>query len=299
MFNSDQPTFLTNIPRIIVIGDIHGDIQRFMNTMYALKLFDKNLTWIAEPKDTIIVQMGDQIDSLPRGDLEKNWEILPDVEVLKMSDLLDNIAKVSGGRVLSLLGNHEMMNVLNMFNYVSTNSLSKCGGIESRKNKFSSGGEYSQILARRNVLLKINNFLFCHGGLLSHHLNLINNNIHYINDLTRKFLRNQELTNEERDKTLYLIMSDNSILWTRSYVTNNDTIEEEINDVLNRTGTNKIFVGHNTVEDILPSVNGKIIFTDAQFSRAYPGNNSVKIVEINNANTSSPEIFVHNLQVCT
>jgi len=297
MFNNDQPTFLTNISRIIIIGDIHGDIQRFMNTMYALKLFDKNLTWIAEPRDTVVVQMGDQIDSLSRGPLQENWEILPDIEVLKMTDHLDNIAKVTGGRVLSLLGNHEIMNVFNGFTYVSENSLNKSGGAEARKNKFSSGGEYSQILARRNVLLKINNFLFCHAGVLSYHLNIINDNIHYINDLTRKFLRNQELTDEEKNKTLHLLMSDNGILWTRLYVTNQNTIESEINDVLNRTGTNIIFVGHNTVENILPALNGKIIFTDAQFSRAYPGNISVKIVEVNNANTQNLTIFVHNIQV--
>ena len=55
-----------DINRIIVIGDIHGDIKRFKSILIDSKIINNNFEWIAEPPNTIIVQLGDQIDSLNR-----------------------------------------------------------------------------------------------------------------------------------------------------------------------------------------------------------------------------------------
>jgi hypothetical protein len=67
--------------RIVVIGDMHGDIRRFKNILIDAKIINNNLEWIAEPPETIIVQLGDQVDSLNRIGTE-NWEILKDYEII-------------------------------------------------------------------------------------------------------------------------------------------------------------------------------------------------------------------------
>ena len=52
--------------RLVIIGDIHGDIKRLKNILIQAKIINNNIEWIAEPPNTVIVQMGDQVDSLNR-----------------------------------------------------------------------------------------------------------------------------------------------------------------------------------------------------------------------------------------
>jgi hypothetical protein len=82
------------------------------------KIINDNLEWIADPPNTIIVQLGDIVDSLNRNTTE-NWEVLKDYEMIYFTEHLDDIAKVKGGRCISLIGNHELMNVIGDFSFVS------------------------------------------------------------------------------------------------------------------------------------------------------------------------------------
>ena len=180
MYNDVQPTYFPIVPRIVVIGDVHGDISRLMNILYKLKIISTDMKWIAEPANTIVVQLGDQIDSLNRG-ATVEWEVLPDIEVVLEMDKLDKIARNGGGRILSLIGNHEIMNFIGEYSYVSEKS-KQVYDIEKRRKIFAPGSKISTILAKRNIIIKIGDYLFCHGGLLPHHLDLVNNNLHIYND---------------------------------------------------------------------------------------------------------------------
>jgi len=64
--------------RLVIIGDIHGDIKRFKNILLDAKIINNNIEWIAEPQNTIVIQMGDQIDSLNRIE-DNDWEVLEDI----------------------------------------------------------------------------------------------------------------------------------------------------------------------------------------------------------------------------
>lgn len=280
MYNNEQPTILENINRIIIIGDVHGDITRLLNILYHAKIFSKNLQWIAEPSDTVVVQMGDQIDSLNRNIGLAEWEIVPDIEVLLLMEKLDNIAKISGGRVLSLIGNHEIMNTIGLFNYVSQKSL-ELFPLEDRQYEFKFGNRLSRILGNRNIILKINNYLFCHAALLPKHLDICNNNIHIINETTRKILRNDLVDDNEKNIFINAVLSDDGIVWNRIYIEDNIETENLINEVLQRTKCTNIFIGHNTVENIKSLYNSKVIFTDAGLSRSY-GFTKLEYLEYNN-----------------
>jgi len=111
-----------NPDRLVIIGDIHGDIKRFKNILIDANIINNNIEWIAEPPNTIVIQMGDQIDSLNRTE-DNDWEVIEDIEMLKFTDLLDKIAKIKGGTVISLIGNHEFMNILGNYSYVSDKSI--------------------------------------------------------------------------------------------------------------------------------------------------------------------------------
>ena len=55
----DTPTYLDATKRIIVIGDIHGDIGILCSCLYMANIINHKFEWIAQPADTIVVQMGD------------------------------------------------------------------------------------------------------------------------------------------------------------------------------------------------------------------------------------------------
>jgi hypothetical protein len=289
-----QPSNIPDASRIIVIGDVHGDVERFIKMVKTIGLFSNNLEWIAEPRDTIVIQLGDQIDSLSRRtdnnpELE-NWESIPDVEMLQLMDQLDINAQYGSegrGRVLSLLGNHEIMNTQGLFHYVSANSMARVGGEAARAQLFSPGNQFAQILSRRNIVTRIGPFLFCHGGLLPEHLNCVYNNFDTINICMQKYLRGGEpLTPEELFVINEIIFhGENGIVWLRKYIElanhQPEILDSLLTDIGNRTNTTVLFVGHNTVDNITRTPSGKLYLTDAGFSRAYSlHDNYVEVIEI-------------------
>jgi hypothetical protein len=280
MYNTDIQTYFSECPRIIVIGDVHGDLGRLTECLYATKVINQNGEWIAEPKNTIVVQLGDQVDSLSRGGPD-GWEKLPDTDVLYFMDKLDHTARLHGGRVLSLIGNHELMNVLGDFNYVSKKSMGSMGE-QLRRVKFSPGGTLATLLSKRCVVLKIGPCLFVHGGILPHHVNAVNNNLHALNEVTRKFLRKEELSPEEQAVLTSCVIGEQGLLWTRAYMElthNEQVLEMLMTEVLKTTDAKMVCVGHNTVSRISPLCKGKLWMVDAALSRSY-GNPSFQVLEI-------------------
>jgi hypothetical protein len=128
--------------RIIVIGDIHGDFEVAIKclilakciediappqkkTVNAMDTFFNTLKWIGG--DTYIVQLGDQIDRIRPQKWDAN-DISHEsayedegstLEIFYLFHYLNELAQKQGGRVLSILGNHEIMNVDGDFRYVS------------------------------------------------------------------------------------------------------------------------------------------------------------------------------------
>jgi hypothetical protein len=74
MINEDIIYEYEHNNRIVIIGDIHGDIRRFKDILIDAKIINKNIEWIAEPKNTIVVQMGDQVDSINRDRTLEDWK---------------------------------------------------------------------------------------------------------------------------------------------------------------------------------------------------------------------------------
>ena len=128
--------------RVVVIGDIHGDLDVAIKCLILAKCindikvpqnksvssmnnFFKELKWIGD--DTYIVQLGDQIDRVRPQNWDQN-EVTRDsafkdegstLEIFYLFYHLDNLARQHNGRVFSILGNHEIMNVEGDFRYVS------------------------------------------------------------------------------------------------------------------------------------------------------------------------------------
>ena len=179
-----MPDILPPCDRIVVIGDLHGDWNVTKEIFLKAKLIDINFRWIAYPQNTVVVQVGDIVDRGGRPD-----SIGDECSELKIMDFLDEChskAKLYGGGVYCILGNHELMNVVGNFTYSTPMSIKCFGGVEKRRDAFKPTG----ILARRfactrNVVLKVGSFLFVHAGIAPKHLT---KNIKEINQDMRDYL---------------------------------------------------------------------------------------------------------------
>ena len=282
------PTVLDTVERVIVIGDVHGDIAMLSASLFLANLFNTNLEWIAQPENTIVVQMGDQLDSLSR-DTHQEWEKVEDSKLIEFTEKLDMIARKKGGRFISMIGNHEIMNITGNFSYVSSFSMGKSGGPEARLQRYKPGGFYARLLANRNIVQKIGPLLFCHAGLLPHHLDLMNDDIEKINDLFHRMANNEITKQEDVTAIQELFMSELSILWNRIYLNqSNPNMERILVNTLQRTQCNYMMIGHNPMPEITPLYNLKLWLTDVGLSRSF-SNENLEVLEILNGGSPIPE----------
>lgn len=233
------PTVLPPVKRVIAIGDIHGDLNLAIKSFKLANLIDDNYNWIANPSNTIVVQVGDQIDScrpIPNvydcHNQKKPNDRFEDISVLDFFEQMHIKASQKGGAVYSLLGNHELMNFQGKFPYVSYenfysfkyhNEGQLYEGPNGRKKLFSVGGPYAKKIAcdRKSVLV-IGSTMFVHAGVLPVLARKIdgynldpNTKMQYLNAIVRKWLLNK-MSDADSQK---MIISDDKLspFWTRVY----------------------------------------------------------------------------------
>jgi hypothetical protein len=90
---------------VVAIGDVHNAFDDFVAILQHTGLVDKQNHWAAGK--TTFVQVGDLLDRGPKPR-----------EVMDLMMALEKEAPQAGGRVVSLLGNHEMMNIMGDLRYV-------------------------------------------------------------------------------------------------------------------------------------------------------------------------------------
>ncbi len=93
------------VERIIAIGDLHGDYENYLEVLKIAGLIDKKGKWSGGK--THLVQTGDIPDRGPDS-----------IKIIEHIGKLAKQARKKGGRVHSLIGNHEAMNMYGDLRYV-------------------------------------------------------------------------------------------------------------------------------------------------------------------------------------
>lgn len=308
---------------IYVLGDIHGDL---MATITALKkanlisidcnplktsnsrLVDK-INWNGGSQ--ILVQMGDQIDRTRPENWDDNNVTISntyhdegsDLKILELFDKLALQAHDAGGHVISILGNHELMNVDGDFRYVSLKEFREFGnrffipanisnnklpfGYNERLKVFSPGGIIAKRFAHnRKAVVQIGQWVFVHGGFVPYSakkfpINQINLTLknYLLGTTNQKIIKNyQILFNNENDEI--------SPFWSRQFgysETDDQKIFDKTIQLLNSTNNpperiEGMIIGHSPQfyenKAINSSFNGKLWRTDVGMSKAFgPRNN--------------------------
>lgn len=186
-----KPAIMPMVRRLIVIGDIHGDMKLFKDLLRIAGVIGTNkngqIIWIGG--DTHVVQVGDQIDRCrPFGNVTCEHQSATindeasDIEIMKLANILDEQAKKVGGSFVSLLGNHEIMNSMGVMAYVSylgrkqfetykdpkNPSLTFNDGTEARIHAFTPGNDIAVMMGcTRLPAVIIGTHLFVHAGIVN------------------------------------------------------------------------------------------------------------------------------------
>ncbi len=107
----------TGTRRVVAVGDIHGAYDELVSVLQVAGIVDDDLKWSGG--DTVFVQTGDFMD---RG-----------AGVRQVMDLLMRLqgeAPDSGGEVVVLLGNHEVMNLIGEFRDATDEQMARFSGDE-------------------------------------------------------------------------------------------------------------------------------------------------------------------------
>ena len=298
-------------PRIVAVGDLHGDYDAWIAIARAARLVDSSGRWAGGR--TTLVQLGDVTDRGPDS-----------LKIIRNLQQLQKDAAKAGGRVAVLLGNHEAMNLVGDLRYVTpgefaafadnrsparrervymasrqaleaaaraTNPNIKpsevreqwlartpLGWVEHRQ-AWGPNGELGRWVRANPAVLKIGDTLFVHGGISAEYAPL---GIDEINRRASAALASAD------SKPGSILEDPFGPLWYRGLVTRDPKldpdgaaasagkvrppIEQELAAVLAATGAKRIVVGHTpSLQGIIIGADGRLIRADSGISRYYGG----------------------------
>jgi hypothetical protein len=316
---AEIPCEWTDIERVVVVGDLHGDYENFVKILRGTQLVDRDLHWKAG--QVHLVQMGDILD---RGR-----------EARKIFDLLIQMQKEAedaGGKVHVLFGNHEEMNVTGIVfssnpDYVTLDQfisflpeafrkqqedlLAKRitkrrpdeRGLTPRKimDAFWSSvrdtpsaqrqyvlnlnEEYGDWLRRLNVAIKINDVVFVHGGISEKYSGW---GLAEINDRYRleiaDYWRAYRWRERPRIVRPLILYRGDSPLWYRALATlPEEDLKEELDQTLDNLGAKVMIIAHTPklvkTPEEMQRFGGKVWIVDTGISSVYGGNAVALIIQ--------------------
>lgn len=282
---------------IVAVGDLHGDLVNMKKVLKMSGVLNETGDWSGNVD--FFVQTGDMID---RGD--------DTLEMFALMDKLRGQALDAGGRVLSHLGNHEVMNAIGDWRYVPQSEIATFGSVAARQQMLSSGWlgrswRTNYTITSRLPLhpslgppnadydpqaspnpLSHAALSFVHGGLSPTYSNLTP----YpsaINTLGLSLLRRLQdrvqppphppnpypgLPREATRAEHELYEADGPV-WYRGWATEPDSfVCPAVEGVLAKTGVRRLIMGHTpNFENMVSRCDGKIIIIDTGISKAYGG----------------------------
>ena len=296
-----QDTF-QDVRRIVAIGDVHGDYQRFLELLRTAALIDAKISWIGG--DSHLVLTGDFVD---RGDHS--------AQVLDLLMALEPQARKAGGRLHALIGNHEAMDLYGDLRYVTKDDFAGFQGRNSKdlqdrqmiaalddlKNHgtppadenawrkkfqdehplgwveqrmaFQPDGKYGKWLRQRNAIIKINETVFLHGGISQE---FAASTRHDINSKIR-----EELADFSK-LAKGMVTDQEGPLWYRGMAQlpeDDPGMVALLPRVLAAQQARHIVIGHTPQLAVMPRFDGKVIVIDVGLSKPFDGPPAFLLIE--------------------
>ena len=248
--------------RIVVVPDVHQDLQKAKRCLLLAGVVNIRGTWVGGR--TVVVQVGDQVDGAQRVRTAKparhvcHDDLTRDVAVLTYFNDMHRKAQKKGGAVYSLIGNHELMNVMGSFDYANTYGCEACE--RERRKAFSPGGTAAVLIATtRVVCLKIGRIVFVHAGIVPRHARAMD--ISRLNRvMTETFLGNQ-VSNADKKYFDNMCLDFDGVLTHRYYMPGAEIPAGEAREALEAVGADHMVIGHNAhIGGVTALYDGQLVF---------------------------------------
>lgn len=245
----------SNVARVAVISDVHGQAGLLRGLLIAQGIIDKLGNW--QFADGHLVVVGDVFDRGPEV-TESLWLLYQ----------LDFQAREAGGQLHFLLGNHEVMVLNGRRKYLHDKYL-KVEDILARSmpQLYARNTVLGQWLQSRNVLVKINDMLFTHGGL---HPDLVTAST-TLADINQAFTQNLIEGEQARQGFARYLHKTDGPVWYRGYFREPQASEAQIDSLLKHFDVRHIVVGHTTQNAVTGFYHNKVIAVDAGIKRGKSG----------------------------
>lgn len=242
--------------KLAAISDIHGQFGLFKTLLKVHKIIDAQGNWQFGQGQLVIT--GDIFDRGPR-----------QTEALWLIYQLQHQAHTAGGKLHFLLGNHEVMVLNGDLRYLN-DKYEKVAKVLNRSFPALYGEDtvLGQWLRTRNVLVKVGDMLFLHGGL---HPELAKEG-RTLTEINQVFSGQlvEDKNNPREGFTRYLHKT-NGPIWYRGYFRFPKASDEDIDLLRSHFGVNSIVVGHTTQEQVSSFYDGKVIAIDSGIKNGESG----------------------------
>jgi hypothetical protein len=234
--------------KIFAVSDIEGNFNTLRELLTNNNVIDSNLNWTFGAGHLVL--LGDFVD---RGSFvtQTLWFIYK----------LEVQAREKGGYVHYILGNHELKNLYGDY-YAASQKYLQTAGILGRQQfeLYNNQSFLGRWLESKNVLVKINDNLFVHGGL---HPDIVKYNfsLDAINTIVKNSYRVFPYQSTEPDSVKLVKSNQTGVCWYRGYF-DSDFKEESLDLILNKFEVNHIIVGHTIQEEVNRLFNGKLFAID-------------------------------------
>jgi len=241
--------------RLLAVSDIEGNFRAFAMVLIGNGVVDRNLNWIFGSGHLVL--NGDFMD---RGDNV--------TQCLWLIYKLEQEAAAAGGRVHYILGNHEQLNLQGNLKYVAGKyrELIRRTGLPYR-DLYGPDTELGKWLRSRNVIEKIGEDLYVHGGL-SPEIAAQRLSPEQMNTICRRFIDRKQ----PADGLARQLLGMDGLLWYRGLVGDkeNKLSAAAVNASLDAIGARRIIVGHTIVNEVSADCNGRVIRLDVHHAATEP-----------------------------
>jgi len=241
--NIEPSTFPFTPSKFLTISDFDGHIEGFTMALTREGVIDANFNWTYGTGHLIIC--GDVFD--------RGFHI---TECLWLLYKLEAEAEAQGGKVHLILGNHEIFNMTDDWRYVEVKYFDNAQLMGKRMSElYDSNTELGRWLRSKNLIEKIGDYAFLHGGI-SPQVAALDLTYDQINDYGRI-----ELNGTSCNGDCQIVNGSDGIYWYRGMVYQTLT-QPQVDEFLDSLGVQRVIIGHTKDNTIETFYNDKVMAID-------------------------------------
>jgi len=248
---TEQSTF--SLPqKFLAISDIEGNLEAFIMLLSDAGIIDENYEWIFG--DGHLFFVGDMFD---RGENV--------TECLWLLYKLEGEAEAQGGKIHFVMGNHDMMNLIYDFRYVSSKYILNAQLIdETLETVYATDTELGRWLRTKNIIEKVDPLIFVHGGISPAVAAL------ELSFDTMNYWGRYRMDDECPTYVGQTINggSDTGLYWYRG-MAEEDLTQIQVDAILDTLGAEKIIIGHTVFDNITFLYNDRVVCIDLDHEDNY------------------------------